>query len=165
MKMGVGNGHRFIPTLAVVASMLAAACMGSRKAWPPAEPLHSPSPRKIVVGGSENWHFGFNYSDWAAKNAPFYQKDTLVFKYEAPNETAQIRPHNVYQLPDISSYAACDLKNGKLVANITQGGGNGFEFPLEEAKLYIFACGVGNGIHCNAGLMKFFVFALPTSHD
>ena len=34
-------------------------------------------PNKIIVGGSENWHFGFNYSDWAFQNAPFYFNDTL----------------------------------------------------------------------------------------
>lgn len=42
-------------------------------------------PNKIVVGGSENWHFGFNYTEWALKNGPFYIKDTLgeypVFLY------------------------------------------------------------------------------------
>lgn len=34
-------------------------------------------PRKIIVGGSEGWHFGFNYTDWAFKNGPFYLNDTL----------------------------------------------------------------------------------------
>ena len=32
---------------------------------------------RIVVGGSEHWHFGFNYTDWAIKAAPFYKNDTL----------------------------------------------------------------------------------------
>ena len=31
----------------------------------------------IIVGGSQNWHFGYNYSDWAIKNGPFYLNDTL----------------------------------------------------------------------------------------
>lgn len=31
----------------------------------------------INVGGSQNWQFGFNYSDWAIKNSPFYINDTL----------------------------------------------------------------------------------------
>ncbi|KAL2231577.1 UNVERIFIED_CONTAM: hypothetical protein Sindi_1752300 [Sesamum indicum] len=36
------------------------------------------SSRRIIVGGSEqNWRFGFNYTDWAIKNAPFYLNDTL----------------------------------------------------------------------------------------
>lgn len=34
-------------------------------------------PKKIIVGGSENWHFGYNYSDWAMKSGPFYLNDTL----------------------------------------------------------------------------------------
>jgi len=34
-------------------------------------------PKKIIVGGSQNWHFGYNYSDWAIKNGPFYLNDTL----------------------------------------------------------------------------------------
>lgn len=32
---------------------------------------------KIIVGGSDNWHFGFNYSVWAFQNAPFYVNDVL----------------------------------------------------------------------------------------
>ena len=31
----------------------------------------------IVVGGSEDWRFGFNYTDWALQNSPFYINDTL----------------------------------------------------------------------------------------
>jgi hypothetical protein len=34
-------------------------------------------PNKIVVGGSENWHYGFNYADWSLKNNSFYVQDTL----------------------------------------------------------------------------------------
>lgn len=30
-----------------------------------------------VVGGNENWHFGFNYTNWAFQNSPFYLDDTL----------------------------------------------------------------------------------------
>lgn len=32
---------------------------------------------KINVGGPVNWTFGFNYTDWALKSAPFYVNDTL----------------------------------------------------------------------------------------
>lgn len=32
---------------------------------------------RIVVGGSEHWRFGFNYTDWSIKNGPFYLNDTL----------------------------------------------------------------------------------------
>ncbi|KAK7308586.1 hypothetical protein VNO77_42205 [Canavalia gladiata] len=34
-------------------------------------------PKEIVVGGSALWNFGFNYVDWAIKNAPFHQGETL----------------------------------------------------------------------------------------
>lgn len=33
--------------------------------------------KTIVVGGSEGWRFGFNYTDWAIQNAPFYINDKL----------------------------------------------------------------------------------------
>ncbi|XP_058099964.1 uncharacterized protein LOC131244358 [Magnolia sinica] len=108
-----------------------------------------------IVGGSDNWRFGFNYSDWAHKNGPFYQNDTLVFKYDPPNSTTF--PHSVYLLENNTSYQACELKNATLVANQTQGGGTGFEFVLCEIKDYYFACGERNGTHCSTGLMKFVV--------
>ena len=31
----------------------------------------------VVVGGSENWRYGYNYTGWAANTAPFYFEDTL----------------------------------------------------------------------------------------
>ena len=33
--------------------------------------------KTIVVGGSKGWRFGFNYTDWALKNSPFYINDEL----------------------------------------------------------------------------------------
>lgn len=30
-----------------------------------------------TVGGSQGWILGFNYTDWALKNCPFYINDTL----------------------------------------------------------------------------------------
>ncbi|KAJ0077549.1 hypothetical protein Patl1_36199 [Pistacia atlantica] len=50
-------------------------------------------PNNITVGGSDNWHFGFNYSVWAFQNSPFYVNDTLVFKYDPPS--AKVFPHSV----------------------------------------------------------------------
>jgi len=32
---------------------------------------------RFIVGGSENWHYGFNYMDWARNNTPFFVNDTL----------------------------------------------------------------------------------------
>ncbi|KAL1060355.1 hypothetical protein V6Z11_1Z104500, partial [Gossypium hirsutum] len=110
-------------------------------------------PKKIIVGGSENWHFGFNYSDWAFNNAPFYFNDTLVFKYDPPSNTTF--PHSVYLFSDRWSYLNCDLKRAKMVANATQGGGEGFEFVLKRWTPYYFACGERNGFHCKVGGMRF----------
>ncbi|KAH0850801.1 hypothetical protein HID58_095241 [Brassica napus] len=35
------------------------------------------APRKIIVGGDKEWTYGFNYSDWASKTAPFFLNDIL----------------------------------------------------------------------------------------
>ncbi|KAL5982395.1 hypothetical protein ACLOJK_016466 [Asimina triloba] len=108
-----------------------------------------------IVGGSEHWRFGFNYSDWALKNGPFFQNDTLVFMYDPPNATTF--PHSVYLLKNSSEYEACNLTEAVVVGNVTDGGGEGFRFVLGQNKSYFFACGERGGIHCNAGLMKFAV--------
>ncbi|MBA0751448.1 hypothetical protein Gogos_000369 [Gossypium gossypioides] len=118
--------------------------------------------KKIIVGGSENWHFGFNYSNWAFNNAPFYFNDTLVFKYDPPSNTTF--PHSVYLFPDRWSYLNCDLKRAKMVANTTEGGGDGFEFVLKRWTPYYFACGERNGFHCKVGSMRFMVMPLFRWH-
>ena len=33
--------------------------------------------KTIVVGGSEGWRFGFNYTEWVLQNSPFYINDEL----------------------------------------------------------------------------------------
>ncbi|XP_021286968.1 uncharacterized protein LOC110418540 [Herrania umbratica] len=119
---------------------------------------HTNGPKKIIVGGSQNWRFGVNYTDWSLKNAPFYFKDTLVFKYDPPSNTTF--PHSVYLLPNLRSFLNCDLRKAEMIANPTQGGGNGFEFVLKRWRPYYFACGERNGFHCNVGLMKFAVVPL-----
>ncbi|KAJ0009718.1 hypothetical protein Pint_34463 [Pistacia integerrima] len=114
---------------------------------------HKNGSQKIVVGGKEHWHFGYNYTIWALKT-PFYVDDVLVFKYDAPNATTF--PHSVYLLPDLISFLECDLSKAKMVANTTQGGGDGFEFVLKDwLHPYYFACGEHNGLHCKDGNMKF----------
>ncbi|KAL2344848.1 hypothetical protein Fmac_006133 [Flemingia macrophylla] len=115
-------------------------------------------PRNIIVGGSEHWHFGYNYTDWAFKNGPFYLNDTLVFKYDAPNATSF--PHSVYMFPNFWSFLNCDVKSAKMVANSTQGVGEGFHFVLKKWQPHFFACGERNGFHCNNGLMKFAVMPM-----
>ncbi|XP_039065729.1 uncharacterized protein LOC120211200 [Hibiscus syriacus] len=119
-------------------------------------------PKRIIVGGSQNWRFGVNYTDWSLKNAPFYLNDTLVFKYDAPSKITF--PHNVYLLPNLKSFLNCDLRRGKVIANPTQGSGNGFEFVLKKRKPYYLACGERNGFHCKVGLMKFAVVPMRRRH-
>ncbi|XP_074331222.1 uncharacterized protein LOC141668304 [Apium graveolens] len=116
--------------------------------------------RKIIVGGDQKWRFGFNYTNWAIKEGPFFVNDTLVFKFDPPSNTTS--PHSVYLLRNYQSFVNCDLKKAKKVADVTQGGGNGFKYVMKKQKPYYFACGVGNGFHCKIGLMKFTVIPLPS---
>ncbi|XVE93325.1 hypothetical protein REPUB_Repub01dG0182200 [Reevesia pubescens] len=105
-------------------------------------------PNKINTGGSEDWHFGFNYTEWAFQNGPFYFNDTLVFKYDPPSNTTF--PHSVYLLPNLWSFLTCDSRRAKMIANPTQGG-DGFHFELNRWRPYYFACGERNGFHCKVG--------------
>ncbi|KAK3425474.1 uncharacterized protein LOC104449347 [Eucalyptus grandis] len=107
--------------------------------------------RTIVVGGSENWRFGYNYTDWALKNSPLYINDKLVFKFDAP--------HNVYLLPNLYSYLKCDFGGAKLLAGAPNGAGEGFEVVLNQWRLYYFTS--SNDKDCSDGLMKFFAMPLP----
>ncbi|XP_042509142.1 blue copper protein 1a-like [Macadamia integrifolia] len=119
----------------------------------------SSTAKTIDVGGSEGWHFGFNYSVWALSNGPFYVNDTLVFKYDPPNSTTF--PHNVFLLKNFWSYLKCNLSGATLVGNETVGGGEGLKFVINKFKPYYFACGEKNGLHCNEGRMKFAFIPLP----
>ncbi|XP_021851327.2 uncharacterized protein [Spinacia oleracea] len=130
----------------------------SGSGWPFSHKNRTRGPNKIVVGGSSNWNFGFNYTDWALKSGPFYINDVLVFKFNAPVNGAP--GHSVYLLPDLRSYLKCDLSNATRIATTTQGGSKGFEFKLTKWQPHYFACGEHNGIHCNLGMMKFFVMPI-----
>ncbi|KAK6939557.1 Phytocyanin domain [Dillenia turbinata] len=112
--------------------------------------------KTIVVGGSAGWTYGFNYTKWAHDNCPFYFKDTLVFKYDPPTNTTPPHAHSVYLLPNLWSWIKCDFRRAKMLANTTQGTGDGFGVVLNKWMPYYFACGEGpNHLHCNNGTMKF----------
>ncbi|KAF8011784.1 hypothetical protein BT93_I0047 [Corymbia citriodora subsp. variegata] len=132
-------------------------------AWPPKQdegPAKVP-PKKVIVGGSENWHFGFDYSTWAHKSGPFYVNNTLVFKYDPPSGD-NTHADSVYVFPSFRSYMRCDLKRATMVANVSDGAGDGFEFTLSQKwKPYFFACGEKGGLHCSTGKMQFSVMSLP----
>ncbi|XP_059298308.1 uncharacterized protein LOC132051015 isoform X1 [Lycium ferocissimum] len=118
---------------------------------------------KFVVGGSEDWHYGFNYRmDWARKCAPFFVNDTLVFKYDPPNANGTGFPHSVYLLKNYGSLIRCNFTGAKRIADPTEGAGEGFEFVLNKMRPYYFACGENEGVHCKTGNMKFFV--IPLKH-
>ncbi|KAE8683645.1 putative Thioredoxin superfamily protein [Hibiscus syriacus] len=107
----------------------------------------------VVVGDSGNWRYGYNYTEWAANTAPFYFQDTLVFKYD--NATV----HSVYMMPNLRSYLQCDFSKAKLLADPTQGGGDGFRFVLNQWRVFYFASGEGND--CKDGQMKMVVVPWP----
>ncbi|XP_062079686.1 uncharacterized protein LOC133784287 [Humulus lupulus] len=115
----------------------------------------------IVVGGSEGWHYGYNYTNWAIDNSPFYMNDKLVFKYNPPRSAASA--YTVYLLPNLLSYIRCDFSKSKKLANSNQGSGLGLTVELNQWRPYYFASngGKGNSSHCKDGLMKFFAVPWP----
>ncbi|KAI9180389.1 hypothetical protein LWI28_004301 [Acer negundo] len=63
----------------------------------------------------------------------------VMFKYDPPSQP--LFHHSVYLLPNMCSYMACDLSRAKLIANTTQGDGEGFKFVLKRWQPYYFVCG------------------------
>lgn len=83
-----------------------------------------------------------------------------VFKYQAPNGT--VRPHSVYMFRNFRDFIRCDIRRAKMIADNTQGAGDGFEFVLSRWQPYYFACGERDGFHCRVGKMRFSV--MPMLH-
>ncbi|KAJ4793739.1 Copper ion binding protein [Rhynchospora pubera] len=110
---------------------------------------------RFIVGDNQHWTFGYNYTDWAQKNAPFHVNDTLVFMYDPPSNLTH--PHSVYLMNNLKSYLSCNLKKSRMVGNVIQGAGSGFEFTLKRRKPHYFACGERDGFHCTVGQMKFVI--------
>uniref|UniRef100_A0A0D9WNA0 Phytocyanin domain-containing protein n=1 Tax=Leersia perrieri TaxID=77586 RepID=A0A0D9WNA0_9ORYZ len=110
---------------------------------------------RFVVGDAARWTWGYNYTDWVIKKGPFFQNDSLVFMYDPPNAT--VHAHSVYMMRNAADYQSCNLKAAKLVANVMQGAGSGYEFVLKKRKPHYFVCGERGGIHCTMGQMKFIV--------
>ncbi|KAL5777854.1 hypothetical protein ACOSP7_010780 [Xanthoceras sorbifolium] len=114
--------------------------------------------KTVVVGGNENWRSGFNYTEWAFQNNPFYINDKLVFKYDPPSESSSAV--DLYWMPDLYSYMTCDFSRAKLLADATQGSGEGFTVAMNQWRPYYFASGQGDGLYCKDG-MKFFAVPWP----
>ncbi|XP_057965285.1 uncharacterized protein LOC131155855 [Malania oleifera] len=124
------------------------------------------SPKKFIVGGVAKWAAGVNYTDWVIKNRPFYENDTLVFKYPPPGGKRKTG-YSVYLFDswDYWSFASCDIDTARMVANSTQGVGKGFQFkltyPFGADMPALFGCGEGNGSHCRDGGMMLAVWPWP----
>ncbi|RDX85194.1 hypothetical protein CR513_33653, partial [Mucuna pruriens] len=116
-------------------------------------------PRTILVGDSQGWHAGTNYTQWATQNSPFHLNDTLVFKYPPPGNSTVAQ--SVYLLPNLWSYITCEFRGAKLLGSASEGAGEGFKVDLNQSKPYYFASAEGNAYDCIAGLTKF--IAVPSS--
>ncbi|XP_061343140.1 uncharacterized protein LOC133289259 [Gastrolobium bilobum] len=109
--------------------------------------------RSILVGDTEGWRAGTNYTQWAIQNSPFHINDTLVFKYPPPGNSTVAQ--SVYLLPNMWSYMTCEFEGAKLLGNAAQGAGEGFKVELNQLRPYYFASAEVNAYDCIAGLTKF----------
>ncbi|EFJ32299.1 hypothetical protein SELMODRAFT_407674 [Selaginella moellendorffii] len=113
------------------------------------------SAKSVMVGGRNQWSLGTNYASWAAGAGPFRIGDTLVFSYGGGRAGKAAAPHNVFLMKDQAHYRNCDFSGAVLLADPSKGT-PGYKFTLKQKKAHYFACGVGNGFHCQSG-MKFAV--------
>ncbi|MED6218251.1 hypothetical protein PIB30_025176 [Stylosanthes scabra] len=123
--------------------------------------------KSILVGGSQGWRAGTNYTQWTMQNSPFHINDTLawnaVFKYPAPNNTTA--GQSVYEVTNMWSYTTCEFRGAKVLGNSHEGGGEGFKVKLNEWRPYYFASPENGASDCIAGLTKFIAIPTPyTSH-
>ncbi|CAK9871693.1 unnamed protein product [Sphagnum jensenii] len=108
----------------------------------------------LVGGTTQQWGFppsdGANYySDVWAKGFTFRVGDVLQFEYNP-------ELHNVYQLPNGTAYANCDISSPIL----PQFSGND-SFPLTSAGDFYYVCGVAN--HCATYGMKLSIQVVAAS--
>ena len=61
----------------LVIVFLIASTMAGSTARPCGNSNNTQTSKRIVVGDSHHWTYGFNYSKWAIKHGPFYLNDTL----------------------------------------------------------------------------------------
>lgn len=89
-----------------------------------------------------------------------YENIVAVFKYDPPSDPQFA--YSIYLLQNMASYISCDFSGAQLLANATEGAGDGFEVELSEWSPYYLASYGDDGSHCNDGLMK--VMAVPWPH-
>ncbi|KAJ6344637.1 hypothetical protein OIU76_006205 [Salix suchowensis] len=80
-----------------------------------------------------------------------------VFKYDLPSENST--GYTVYLLPNLGV-----SRRAKLLANTTQGSGEGFAYVLNKWRPHYFVSGEDNGTQCYPGMMKFFAAPTPARH-
>nr|KYP64546.1 hypothetical protein KK1_019146 [Cajanus cajan] len=115
--------------------------------------------RTLLVGDSQGWRAGTNYTQWAIQNSPFHINDTLVFKYPAAGNSSVAQ--SVYLLGNMWSYITCEFRGAKLLGTANEGAGEGFKVHLNQHRPYYFASAEGNAYDCIAGLTKF--VAVPSN--
>jgi hypothetical protein len=108
----------------------------------------------VVGGTSQEWNYAPGnsatyYSDVWAKGITFRVGDVLQFEYSAES-------HNVYQLPNETAYANCDLSSPIA----TKDSGND-SFPLTSVGNFYYVCGVPT--HCSNFGMKLSIQVVAAS--
>lgn len=108
----------------------------------------------FVGGTTQEWNYppgnsATYYSDVWAKGITFRVGDVLQFVYNA-------ELHNVYQLPNQTAYANCDISSPIA----TNSSGND-SFPLTSTGSFYYACGIPG--HCATYGMKLSVQVVAAS--
>ncbi|CAM6043581.1 unnamed protein product [Sphagnum compactum] len=106
------------------------------------------------VGGTQQWNYAPSdsatyYSDVWAKGNTFRVGDVLQFVYSAES-------HNVYQLPNETAYANCDISSPITIKD----SGND-SFPLTSVGNFYYVCGIP--FHCSNYGMKLSVQVVAAS--
>ncbi|GKV04696.1 hypothetical protein SLEP1_g16816 [Rubroshorea leprosula] len=109
----------------------------------------------VTFGGPQHWRYGFNYTDWAIKNSPFYIQDTLGLALicSSMNTVQCLLAAESVQIYDLR------LQSSGLLANPTQGKGEGFAVVINQERPCYVASGEGDD--SENGMMKFFIAPVP----
>lgn len=113
----------------------------------------------VLVIGYSIFKITMTFPAVTTKHGLTFRLLSAVFKYDPPSEN-NTHPHSVYLFSDFWSFRQCNLKRARMLANWSDGAGEGFKFVLARTSTwqpYYFACGESNGFHCTNGNMKFFV--------
>ncbi|GJP49785.1 hypothetical protein CLOM_g8955 [Closterium sp. NIES-68] len=113
-------------------------------------------PRRVVVGRATAafkwpWNPAVDYAAWARDNK-VYVGDVLVFKYEAYMD-------EVYIVPTLADYTACNYENYIAYCNATDGMAQGCSSaPLTASTMYFLS---GSFSHCSSNNHRVAITASP----